>query len=197
MQITEAHRLELVKRAVEARRHAYAPYSKYAVGAALLGKTGQMFSGANVENAAYPTGMCAERTALFHAVSEGEREFAAIAVVTENGGSPCGACRQALSEFGLGTVVLLGRCRRPDPERDDDRSAPAARLRSRSLAARLKAAMVAHRAPPAQRVRPSRSGERNPARTTRARPEACCHAEASGMRAPAHVRRWSPGDPLV
>jgi cytidine deaminase len=107
MQITEAHRLELVKRAVEARRHAYAPYSKYAVGAALLGKTGQMFSGANVENAAYPTGMCAERTALFHAVSEGEREFAAIAVVTENGGSPCGACRQALSEFGLGTVVLL------------------------------------------------------------------------------------------
>ena len=51
--------------------------------------------------------MCAERTALFHAVSEGEREFAAIAVVTENAGSPCGACRQALSEFGLGTVVLL------------------------------------------------------------------------------------------
>ena len=107
MQITEAHRLELVTRAVEARRHAYAPYSKYAVGAALLGMSGQMFSGANVENAAYPTGMCAERTALFHAVSEGEREFAAIAVVTENGGSPCGACRQALSEFGLGTVVLL------------------------------------------------------------------------------------------
>jgi cytidine deaminase len=107
MQITEAHRVELVKRAVEARRHAYAPYSKYAVGAALLGRTGQIFSGANVENAAYPTGMCAERTALFHAVSEGEREFAAIAVVTENAGSPCGACRQALSEFGLGTVVLL------------------------------------------------------------------------------------------
>jgi cytidine deaminase len=107
MQITEAHRVELVRRAVEARRHAYAPYSKYAVGAALLGKAGQIFSGANVENAAYPTGMCAERTALFHAVSEGEREFAAIAVVTENAGSPCGACRQALSEFGLGTVVLL------------------------------------------------------------------------------------------
>jgi cytidine deaminase len=107
MQITEAHRSELVKRAVEARRHAYAPYSKYAVGAALLSSTGRIYGGANVENAAYPTGMCAERTALFHAVSEGEREFAAIAVVTENAGSPCGACRQALSEFGLGTVVLL------------------------------------------------------------------------------------------
>jgi len=107
MQITEAHRVELVRRAVEARRHAYAPYSKYAVGAALLSSTGRIYGGANVENAAYPTGMCAERTALFHAVSEGEREFAAIAVVTENAGSPCGACRQALSEFGLGTVVLL------------------------------------------------------------------------------------------
>ncbi len=107
MQITEAHRIELVKRAVEARRHAYAPYSKYAVGAALLSTTGRIYGGANVENAAYPTGMCAERTALFHAVSEGEREFAAVAVVTENAGTPCGACRQALSEFGLGTLVLL------------------------------------------------------------------------------------------
>ena len=107
MQITEAHRDELVKRAVEARRHAYAPYSKYAVGAALLSKAGKIYSGANVENAAYPTGMCAERTALFHAASEGEREFAAIAVVTENAGTPCGACRKALSEFGLGTVVLM------------------------------------------------------------------------------------------
>jgi cytidine deaminase len=107
MQITEAHRIELVTRAVEARRHAYAPYSKYGVGAALLSTNGRIYTGANVENAAYPTGMCAERTALFHAVSEGEREFAAVAVVTENAGSPCGACRQALSEFGLGTVVLL------------------------------------------------------------------------------------------
>lgn len=107
MQITEAHRTELVKRAVEARRHAYAPYSKYAVGAALLSSSGRIYGGANVENAAYPTGMCAERTALFHAVSEGEREFAAVAVVTENAGTPCGACRQALSEFGLDTLVLL------------------------------------------------------------------------------------------
>ena len=67
-----------------------------------------MFTGVNVENAAYPTGMCAERTAVFKAVSEGEREFEVIAVVTENGGAPCGACRQVLAEFGLDTVVLIG-----------------------------------------------------------------------------------------
>jgi cytidine deaminase len=107
MLITEARKLELVQRAVEARRHAYAPYSSYPVGAALLTGTGKVFTGANVENAAYPTGMCAERTALFHAVSEGERVFAAIAVVTENAGTPCGSCRQALSEFGLDTIVLI------------------------------------------------------------------------------------------
>jgi cytidine deaminase len=61
----------------------------------------------NVENAAYPTGICAERVAVFKAVSEGEREFEAIAVVTVNGGSPCGSCRQVLAEFGLHTIVLL------------------------------------------------------------------------------------------
>jgi cytidine deaminase len=107
MAITQTQRNELVARALDARRHAYAPYSKYAVGAALLADTGKIYSGANVENAAYPTGMCAERAALFHAVSEGERRFSAIAVVTQNAGMPCGACRQALSEFGLETLVLI------------------------------------------------------------------------------------------
>jgi cytidine deaminase len=107
MTITQNQRDELVARALEARRHAYARYSNYAVGAALLAGTGKIYSGANVENAAYPTGMCAERAALFHAVSEGERQFEAIAVVTENAGMPCGACRQALSEFGLDTLVLV------------------------------------------------------------------------------------------
>jgi cytidine deaminase len=107
MTITHAQRSELVARAVDARRHAYAPYSNYPVGAALLTSTGKVFTGVNVENAAYPTGMCAERTAVFKAVSEGERTFAAIAVVTENAGTPCGSCRQALSEFGLATVVLI------------------------------------------------------------------------------------------
>jgi len=107
MAITQTQRDDLVARAAEARRHAYAPYSNYAVGAALLTEAGKVFTGVNVENAAYPTGMCAERTALFHAVSEGERQFSAIAVVTENAGMPCGACRQALSEFGLETLVLV------------------------------------------------------------------------------------------
>lgn len=107
MTITQAQRDELVARATDARRHAHAPYSNYAVGAALLTNAGRVYGGANVENAAYPTGMCAERAALFHAVSEGERQFAAIAVVTQNAGMPCGACRQALSEFGLDILVLV------------------------------------------------------------------------------------------
>ncbi|HKZ55509.1 MAG TPA: cytidine deaminase [Anaerolineales bacterium] len=107
MGITDPLRKELMVRAGEVRRLAYAPYSHYPVGAALLADSGKIYTGVNVENAAYPTGMCAERTALFNAVSHGERVFRAIAVVTENGGSPCGACRQALSEFGLETQVLI------------------------------------------------------------------------------------------
>ena len=104
--LTDALRAELIQTAVDARRRAYAPYSKYPVGAALLTTSGQIFSGVNVENAAYPVTICAERVAVFKAVSEGERDFAAIAVATENGGSPCGSCRQVLAEFGLDIVVL-------------------------------------------------------------------------------------------
>jgi len=98
---------ELVALAAEARREAYAPYSKYAVGAALLGKSGKVYTGCNVENAVYSETICAERTAVVKAISEGEREFKAIAVVTVNGGTPCGACRQVLAEFGLDTRVLI------------------------------------------------------------------------------------------
>jgi cytidine deaminase len=105
--LSEKQRKELVDTAGQARQMAYAPYSQYPVGAALLAKSGKTFQGANVENAAYPTSICAERVALFKAVTEGEREFAAIAVVTRDGGSPCGACRQALAEFGLETVVVI------------------------------------------------------------------------------------------
>lgn len=97
---------ELVERAREVRNLAYAPYSDYPVGAALLARSGQVFEGVNVENAAYPTTMCAERNAVFAAVAHGERAFDAIAVVTENGGEPCGACRQVLSEFGLDVLVI-------------------------------------------------------------------------------------------
>ncbi len=100
-------RQRLVKLAGEAREHAYAPYSKYRVGAALLARSGRIYTGVNVENAAYPNGICAERTAVFKAISEGEREFVAIAVVTGNGGTPCGACRQVMAEFGLDLVVLI------------------------------------------------------------------------------------------
>ena len=105
--MTDEERHTLIERANEARRHAYAPYSNYPVGAALRTKSGRVFTGINVENAAYPTSMCAERTAVFKAVSEGEREFDAIAVVTDNGGSPCGSCRQVLAEFGQDTTVLI------------------------------------------------------------------------------------------
>lgn len=97
----------LLRLAQEARLQAYAPYSNYWVGAALLTSSGKFYVGCNVENAAYPTCMCAERVAVYKAVSEGEREFIAIAVVTINGGAPCGSCRQVLAEFGLDTIVLI------------------------------------------------------------------------------------------
>jgi cytidine deaminase len=73
----------------------------------LLTRSGKIFSGVNVENSSYPLTLCAERTAVVKAVSEGEREFLAIAVATEDGGSPCGACRQVLAEFGLDLLVLM------------------------------------------------------------------------------------------
>lgn len=98
---------ELIDLAARVRLRAYAPYSQYAVGAALLGKSGRAYAGCNVENAVYGLTICAERAALFKAISEGEREFAAIAVVTANGGSPCGACRQVMAEFGLDIRVLI------------------------------------------------------------------------------------------
>ena len=97
---------ELVEAALEARERAYAPYSHFKVGAALLTGSGKVYKGCNIENAAYSPGNCAERTAVFKAVSEGEKEFLAIAIVggMENNSelsicSPCGVCRQVLNEF--------------------------------------------------------------------------------------------------
>jgi cytidine deaminase len=98
---------ELVQTAINIRKHAYAPYSNYFVGAALLTSTGKVYTGVNVENAVYSATVCAERVAILKAVSEGEFKFQAIAVATENGGSPCGSCRQVLAEFGLDTIVLI------------------------------------------------------------------------------------------
>ena len=97
----------LIEVARQARENAYAPYSNYRVGAAVLGKSGKIYSGANVENASYGLTICAERTAIFCAVSSGERELAALAVVTENGGYPCGACRQVFAEFADGDAAVI------------------------------------------------------------------------------------------
>lgn len=98
--------LELVNLAIEAREHAYIPYSVFAVGAALLTKDGKVYQGCNIENSAFGPTNCAERTAFFTAVYQGEREFEAIAIVGGKGGepiselcAPCGICRQVMSEF--------------------------------------------------------------------------------------------------
>ena len=103
----------LVQRATEAREHAYAPYSSFKVGAALLASSGGVFTGCNVENATYGLTVCAERVALWKAVSEGERKFVAIAVVAdgERPPSPCGACRQLLWEFSGDIEVITANLR--------------------------------------------------------------------------------------
>ncbi len=96
---------ELIRLALEARQRSYSPYSKYRVGAALLTKSGKVYQGCNIENAAYTPTNCAERTAFFKAVSEGEREFEAIAIAGGYGDAPvdyawpCGVCRQVMMEF--------------------------------------------------------------------------------------------------
>jgi cytidine deaminase len=105
--LTPEQEADLAQRAAQARQWAYAPYSRYYVGAALLTASGKVYDGVNVENAAYPDSICAERTAAVKAISEGEREFVAVAVASTNGGSPCGSCRQVLSEFGIEAQVLL------------------------------------------------------------------------------------------
>jgi cytidine deaminase len=103
----EALQARLIAEATAVRRAAYAPYSDFPVGAALLTPDGEVYTGCNVENAAYGLTMCAERNALFHAVAEGRREFAVIAVVTENCVAPCGSCRQALAEFNPQMTVIV------------------------------------------------------------------------------------------
>jgi cytidine deaminase len=107
MGLTKQEKQALIDLANMARQRAYVPYSNYPVGSALRTKTGRLYTGVNVENAAYPQTMCAERVAIFKAVSEGEKEFEVITIVTDNGGSPCGGCRQVMAEFGLDTIVLL------------------------------------------------------------------------------------------
>ena len=97
----------LVTQAAEARKAAYVPYSHFPVGAALWTVDGKVYTGCNGENASYGLTICAERNAAAHAVAEGAREFTAIAVVTENGVTPCGMCRQVLAEFGPTMTVIV------------------------------------------------------------------------------------------
>jgi cytidine deaminase len=97
----------LIHAAHDARQRAYAPYSGYTVGAALLTVSSRIVTGCNVENASYPASICAERVALTKAVSEGERDFVALAVATSNGGAPCGICRQVLNEFAPDLLIFI------------------------------------------------------------------------------------------
>ena len=110
----EEMRIKLARAALDARQNAYCPYSHFAVGAAVLAKSGKIYAGCNIENTTQGPGVCAERAALYKAVSEGEREFAAIAVAGGPEGRepdgfcpPCGVCRQALAEFCAGEMPVI------------------------------------------------------------------------------------------
>ncbi len=105
--VTEEQKADLVEAACGVRDFSYAPYSNYRVGAAILLPDGRIITGVNVENASYGLSNCAERTAIYKAVTDGYQEIVAIAICTDNGGSPCGACRQVLVEFASDIPVLL------------------------------------------------------------------------------------------
>jgi cytidine deaminase len=111
---------QLVRAAMRARESAVAPYSRFKVGAALLTKDGDIISGANVESASYGLTCCAERVALFKALTDGKRNFAAVAVVARAAGGPmpCGACRQLLAEYASGAKVWVADSRAPDKIRE-------------------------------------------------------------------------------
>jgi cytidine deaminase len=107
MTLTSQEIDHLLGLAAQARKAAYVPYSHFAVGAALRAEDGTIYTGCNVENASYGLTICAERNAVVHAVAEGARRFDAVAVVTENGVTPCGACRQVLAEFGPAMTIIV------------------------------------------------------------------------------------------
>lgn len=99
---------ELIETARQYREHSYSPYSRFKVGAAVLTAGGKVYGGCNIENSSYGLTVCAERTAIFKAVSEGEREFEALAVIADTEGpcSPCGACRQVMADFRIPRIIM-------------------------------------------------------------------------------------------
>ena len=105
--MTESERDELIRSALDAQTRAYCPFSNFPVGAALLGASGRIYQGVNVENISFGLTICAERVAVGAAVAAGEREFTAIAVVSRGGVSPCGACRQVLAEFNPNLPIIM------------------------------------------------------------------------------------------
>lgn len=108
------NRTQLVKAAIDVRERAYARYSKFLVGAALLTTDGQIFAGCNVENSSYGLTICAERAAVFAAIAAGQQRFELLAIATTGGATPCGACRQVLAEFAPQLPILLIDVERPD-----------------------------------------------------------------------------------
>ena len=118
MQISDDDIARLLDEAGEARRRAYSPYSQFAVGAAVMTTNGAVFTGCNVENVSFGLTVCAERLAIFKAVSEGEEKMAAVAVVApgESPAKPCGACLQVMSEFGEPDTLIV--CATPEGRRE-------------------------------------------------------------------------------
>lgn len=102
---------KLIKLSLNAQKNSYSPYSKFSVGASLLTKNGKIYTGANIENASYPAGICAERVAMSKAISEGENSFVAICITASNGdyAFPCGICRQFISEFSDKMEIIIAK----------------------------------------------------------------------------------------
>jgi len=107
MQVDENTEKSLVFAAIDVLQNSYSPYSRFKVGAAVLGESGKIYSGSNIENASFGLTICAERSAIFNGVSAGERKFVALAVVADGEAYPCGACRQVFAEFADDDAIII------------------------------------------------------------------------------------------
>src|SRR3954463_8361838 len=104
----------VIRAAIDVRQRAYAKYSNFLVGAAVLAADGKIYTGCNVENSSYGLTICAERAAVFHAIAAGQRQFQLLAIATAGGGTPCGACRQVIAEFAPELPILIIDVHQPD-----------------------------------------------------------------------------------